>query len=133
RAGTSARRKRLGGTRGRGPPEAPAREGGEKTETGKGKGREGAGPPRPPGVSRRDGKEAGAPAAGDREGEAVRGADRLFPHELVAVHLHDTHLGESSGREATIPQVNYAVDPGRLARRAAFEGKSRVLARPIDQ
>src|SRR5215813_13568597 len=102
-AGILAAEEALGAIRGPGTHEYHAREGGEETETGKGNEPEGDGRHRAPGGSRRDGKVAGAPAAGDREGEAVRGADRLFPHELVAVHLYDTHLGESSGREARIP------------------------------
>src|SRR5262244_2263609 len=112
----SKRRKRknahtsTGTVRGPDADEHHAHESEEETEAREGNEPEGNGRHRAAGGSRRDGRVAGAPAAGDREREAVRRADRLFPHELVAVHLHDSHLGEAPRGEAPIPQIDDPVD-----------------------
>src|SRR5207253_8676341 len=53
--------------------------------------------------------------------------------QLVSLDLDDADAREPSRRQAAIPQIDDAVDLGRLPGRPTFPRERRVLARAVDQ
>src|SRR5437660_10193345 len=53
--------------------------------------------------------------------------------QLVSLDLDDADAREPSGRQAAIPQIDDAVDIGRLSGRPTFRRERRILARAVDQ
>src|SRR5574341_2051050 len=81
------------------------------------------------------GTQPAPPAVARTSATRSSGAARLsaLADELVPLDLDDPDALEAARRDGPVTQVDDAVDLGRLAGRAPFEGERGVLARPVHE